>query len=591
MKQFTKFLFASCLGTFLALLGIGVVGFGLLGSAMKSATQKDGVKGNTILTITLNESIPERTNNQPVSFAELSIEENTGLIDMIRAIERAKEDDNIKGIYMTSSAPSLNFASLAAVRKALISFKESGKFIVAFGDYYSETGYYLSSVADEIFLNPIGGVEFNGLIAQVPFFKNMLDKVGVKYEVFYAGKFKSATEPYRLANMSDENRTQIREFINEIYQNYIRDLSESRGISVAELNNISNNMLVRNAEDALKYKLVDQTIYKDQVINDLKERLGLDEKEDISSIGLADYTQRTRPKNGYKKGGKNKIAVIYAEGTILDGSDQAGTIDGDVYSKLIRKIRRDKNVKAIVLRVNSGGGSALASEKIWREFTLAKEADIPIVVSMGDYAASGGYYIACMADSILAEANTLTGSIGVFSMFPNAQKLMNEKMGINFDTVKTGNFSLGVSPFVELSPQEKQIIQTSTEEFYDTFLKRVAVGRKMTKEDVNEVAQGRIWTGSRAKELGLVDKIGGLDDAIAIAKGMAGLDNYRLSEYPETKEPVQQLLEQFTGKKSVSHRAAIKKELGDLYPYYEYMSDLKKLQGVQARMPFDIEIK
>ena len=590
MKQFTKFLFASCLGTFLALLGIMVVGFGLIGNAMKSATKKDTVKGNTILTVKFNESVPERTNNQPVSFAEFDTDENTGLIDMLRAIERAKEDDNIKGIYLQTATPALNFASLAAVRKALISFKESGKFIVAYGDYYSETGYYLSSVADKVFLNPIGEVEFNGLIAQVPFFKNMLDKIGVKYEVFYAGKFKSATEPYRLANMSDENRTQIREFINEIYQNYIKDLSENRGISIAELNNISNNMLVRNADDAIKYKLVDETMYKDQVIDDLKERLGLDTKEDISSIGLADYTRRTRPKNAYKKG-KDKIALIYAEGTILDGSDEAGTIDGDIYSKLIRKIRRDKNVKAIVLRVNSGGGSALASEKIWRELTLAKEADIPIVVSMGDYAASGGYYIACMADKILAEENTLTGSIGVFSMFPNAQKLMNDKMGINFDTVKTGNYSLGISPFVELSPQEKQIMQTSTEEFYNTFLERVSVGRKMNKDSVNAVAQGRIWTGSKAKELGLVDEIGGLDEAIDIAKDMAGLDSYRLSEYPKSKEPIQQLIEQVTGKKAVSHKATIKKELGDLYPYYEYMSDLKKLQGIQARLPFEIEIK
>lgn len=590
MKQFTKFLFASCLGTFLALLGLMIVGFGILGSAMKSATKKDSVKGNTVLTIKFNESVPERTNNAPVSFAEFDTDENTGLIDMLRAIERAKEDDNIKGIYLQTATPALSFASLAAVRKALISFKESGKFVVAYGDYYSETGYYLSSVADKVFLNPIGEVEFNGLIAQVPFFKNMLDKIGVKYEVFYAGKFKSATEPYRLANMSEENRTQIREFINEIYQNYIKDLSESRNISVAELNNISNNMLVRNADDAIKYKLIDETMYKDQVIDDLKERLGLDKKEDIASIDLADYTQRTRPKNTYKKD-KDKIAVIYAEGTILDGSDETGTIDGDVYSKLIRKIRKDKNVKAIVLRVNSGGGSALASEKIWREFTLAKEADIPIVVSMGDYAASGGYYISCMADKILAEKNTLTGSIGVFSMFPNAQKLMNDKMGINFDTVKTGNYSLGISPFVELSPQEKQIMQTSTEAFYDTFLERVAVGRKMNKDAVNEVAQGRVWTGSKAKELGLVDEIGGLNEAIEIAKDMAGLDNYRLDEYPKAKEPIEQLIEQFTGKKAVSHKTAIKKELGDLYPYYEYMTDLRKLQGIQARLPFDIEIK
>jgi protease IV len=590
MKQFTKFLFASCLGTFLALIAIALFGVGLIGSAMKSLSKQESVKANTILTIKFDKNIPERTNNQPVSFSEFATEENTGLIDMINAIERAKEDDNIKGIFLETSQPALNLASIATVRKALIDFKESGKFIVAFGDYYTEMGYYLSSVADKIYLNPIGEVEFNGLIAQVPFFKNMLDKIGVKYEVFYAGKFKSATEPYRLANMSEENRTQIREFIHEIYGNYLKDISETRNIPIAELNKISNNMLVRNAKDAVKYKLVDGTMYKDQILDDLKERLGLDKKEDISSIDLEDYTRRTRPKDAFKKN-RDKIAVIYAEGTILDGSDEPGCVDGDAYSKMIRQIRQDKDVKAIVLRVNSPGGSALASEKIWRELSLAKEAGIPIVVSMGDYAASGGYYIACMADSILAEENTLTGSIGVFSMFPNAQGLMNDKLGINFDTVKTGNYSLGLSPFVELSEQEKAMMQTSTNEFYDTFLERVAVGRKMKKDAVNEVAQGRVWTGSKAKTIGLVDAIGGLEDAIAIAKNMAGLNGYKLSEYPKMKEPIEQLIDQYTGKKSVSHRTAIQKELGDLYPYYEYMADLKKLQGVQARMPFQIEIK
>lgn len=590
MKQFFKLFFTSCLGTIVGFLVLGLIGAGIIGAIANSAKSTDKVKANSLLTIKLGSPVPERTNNTAVSPMEFSTEETTGLIDMLRAIEGAKTDDNIKGIYIETPSTAMNFASLSALRRALLDFKTSGKFIVAFADYYSEGGYYLSSVADKVYVNPIGDVELNGLIAQVPFFKNMLDKIGVKYEVFYAGKFKSATEPYRLANMSEENRTQIREFINEIYQNYIKDLSETRGIAVAELNNISNNMLVRNADDAVKYKLVDATAYKDEVLDDLKERLGLNKKEDIEGISLPTYTQRTRKTDAFKKN-KDKIALVYAEGTILDNSDEVGVIDGDKYSKIIRKIRADKNVKAIVLRINSGGGSALASEKIWRELSLAREAGTPIVVSMGDYAASGGYYIACMADSILAEANTLTGSIGVFSMFPNAQQLMSDKLGINFDTVKTGNYSLGISPFVELSPAEKEIMQTSTNEFYDTFLKRVSVGRKMTKEAVNEVAQGRVWTGSKAKQIGLVDKIGSLDDAMAIAAKMAGLDGYRLSEYPEIKSPVEQLVEQFTGSTKSTKQALIKQELGEFYPLYEQMRTVREYQGIQARLPFELEIR
>jgi protease-4 len=588
MKQFFKFMFASCLGMALALGLLTLVGFGILGSAMSSSSSSDEIKANSILTIKLNGPVPEKTNNAAANPYAFETDDIVGLMDMIKGIERAKDDDDIKGIYIDTPIPSLNFASLAALRKAIEDFKESGKFVIAYADYYSESGYYLASVADKVYLNPVGQVDFNGFVAQIPFFKEMLDKIGVKYEIFYAGDFKSATEPYRLNKMSDNNRQQTREYINDVYRNYLTDLSASRKITVSELRKLADELLIQDAEDAVKYQLVDSLMYKDMLLANMSERLGLDPKKVIPTVSLEKYTTSTQPKVNYKA--KDKIAVIYAEGTIVGGSDKPGMVTGDGYSKMIRKIRKDKKVKAIVLRVNSPGGSGLASEKIWRELTLAKEQDIKIVVSMGDYAASGGYYIACMADTILAEKNTLTGSIGVFSMFPNAQKLMNDKLGVRFDTVKTNEYALGPNVAIELSQKEKDMMTAGTTNFYETFLKRVSDGRGMTRDEAHAVAQGRIWTGTRAKELGLVDAIGGLDDAMEIAANMAGLDKFRAVEYPKTKAPLEQLIQDFTGQKTSVKQAMLKEELGEMYPYYERVKTLQSLQGVQALMPYQMKL-
>ncbi len=589
MKQFFKFFFASCLGMLVTLFVIFLFIVGMVSQGINSSKSQDEIKANSILTLKLGAAIPERTNNAPADAMSFETDEKTGLIDMLKAIKYAKDDDDIKGIYIETSNPAMNFASLSAMRKALLDFKTSGKFIVSYADYYSEKGYYLASTADKISVNKIGGVEFNGFVAQVPYFKEMLDKIGVKYEIFYVGDFKSATEPYRLNEMSKENRQQLREYLDDVYGNYLADLSETRGIPVAELRRMSDEFLIRESEDAVKYKLIDEAGYKDMVLDDLKKRLGLEDKSKIKSISLAKYTQLTRGK--IKTKAKDRVAVIYAEGTILDGAETPGSIMGDHYSKMIRDIRKNKRTKAIVLRVNSPGGSVLASEKIRRELQLAKNADIPVVVSMGDYAASGGYYIACMADSILAEKNTLTGSIGVFSMFPHLKGLMNDKVGIRLDTVKTGEFSLGINPIVEMSPQERAIYQSGVDTFYREFLQHIATGRGMTVEEVHKVAQGRIWTGSRAKKLGLVDAIGGLDDAIEIAANMAGLDKYKTYEYPKTKDPIEQIIEQFTGKKAIAKQSLIKEELGAMYPYYQKIKDIQNLQGMQVRMPFDVIIE
>jgi protease-4 len=372
----------------------------------------------------------------------------------------------------------------------------------------------------------------------------------------------------------------------------LEDISKSRNIPVAKLRKLADNYALRNADDAVEYKFVDKTMYKDEIIAHLKEQIGLDADEDIPVMSLAAYAKANPKSRNLRE--KNKIAVIYAEGTIVDGEGENGQIGGDKYSKIIREIRQDKKVKAIVLRVNSGGGSGFASEKIWRELKLAQEQGIPIIVSMGDYAASGGYYIACLADSIFAEQNTITGSIGVFGTIPSVEGFMRDKIGITVDTVKTGRFSTGITPFYDVNDEEGQIIQESVEDFYYLFLGRVAKGRDMDTAAVHKIAQGRVWTGQKALEIGLIDAHGDLDRAIAAAANLADVEKYRVAEYPTIKEPLQQLIEEFTGKSkdktAKASRALIKEEMGDLYPYYEQIKEIRQMKGIQARMPFVIDV-
>ncbi|MFK8102181.1 MAG: signal peptide peptidase SppA [Saprospiraceae bacterium] len=587
MGQFIKFIFASCLGVLLA----SVVIFGIGGMAVSGLVSKAEkvkvVQPNTVLELNFDEAIPEKTNNLAIDPYSFSQDDKVGLHDMIQAIRYAKDDDNIKGIFLDVSSLNVGAATASALRAALVDFKESGKFITAYGIYLSQGAYYVASVADKIALNPVGGLAFQGLGVQIPFFKDALDRLGVKMQIFYAGDFKSATEPYRLNKMSENNRLQIKEYLDGLYQVILTDISNSRGISESELRNIADNLLVQSPEDALNLKMVDALAYRDEVYDDLRERLGFSEKEDIRTVGIWSYYKKAKAKLNFSI--KDKVAVVIAEGVIVNGEGELGEVGGQKYARLIRKLRKDDKIKAIVLRVNSPGGSATASDIIWRELLLAKEAGKPVVVSMGDYAASGGYYIAAMADTIYAQPNTITGSIGVFGMIPSMEEMLRDKVGVRFDAVKTGKFSTGISPFVDISEEEKTVIQKSVEDFYETFLKRVADGRGMTRDEAHKVAQGRVWTGTKAKSLGLVDALGDLDDAIQTAANLADLSTYRTTEYPKLKAPLELMIDRFSGKRKTS--LLLKEELGDMYFYLKQMEDIKKMSGVQARLPFEINVK
>ena len=592
MRQFIKFVFASCLGVIVAGVALFFILFTVIGGIASSATAGKSVKvePNSVLVMRLNQIVPERTNNLPMNPFEFEQNDVVGLHDMVKYIDHAKSDKNIKAIYMDLSQLQVGQATASTIRKALLDFKLSGKPIYAYGHYYSQGAYYMASVADSIYVSPMGSVEYVGFGVTLAFFKEMLDKLGVDMQIFYAGQFKSATEPFRLNKMSDQNRLQVREYLDGMYEIFRNDIATSRGLTTAELTDIANNYRIRTAEDALKYKLVDRVAYQDEVNLVMKSKLGLEKDDKLKTVSFGDYTKAvTLPAS---LGEKDKIAVVYAEGTINDGSTTPGEINGDNYVSILRKIRQDKSVKALVLRVNSGGGSALASERIWREIELIREKGIPVVATMGDVAASGGYFILAGADSIFAEPNTLTGSIGVFGILPSTQKLFNDKLGIYFDTVRTNTYATSFTPTYKLSPQEFAILQEGVETTYDRFLNIVAQGRKMTKEAVHEVAQGRVWTGVKAKELGLVDALGGLPAAIESAANLADLSSYRLVEYPKTKDPLTQFLDQIMNRDADNVKMAlIQSEMGEMYGFYKYIKEMKELKGAQMRLPFHMEFK
>jgi len=592
MRQFFKFVFASCLGVILAsfvVFGILAIIIGGIASTASSG-KPTKVQPNTVLVLNLKQPIPERTNNLPMNPFDFEKKDMIGLADMLKYIEHAKTDKNIKAIYLDVDAVMVGQASSRKIRQALIDFKESEKPIYAYAHNYSQGAYYLASVADSIFVNPVGTIDYRGFGATLVFFKEMLDKIGVEMQIFYAGQFKSATEPFRLNKMSDQNRLQVREYLDGMYEIFKSDIAASRNLTIEDLDAIANEMKVRNAEDAVTHGLADKVAYQDQVRASLLKRIGLEEEDDLKVVGLQNYaTSVSLVKNVSEK---NKIAVVYAEGGINDGSTTPGEINGDNYVTILRKIAKDKSVKAVVLRVNSGGGSVLASDRIHREIQRIKDKGIPIVTTMGDVAASGGYYIACNSDSIFAEPNTLTGSIGVFGILPSAQKLFNDKLGIYFDTVATNTYANSFNTVYNLSSKEFSILQEGVEETYDRFLRLVAEGRNMTKEQVHEVAQGRVWTGARALELGLVDRLGGLDEAIAAAASLAGLESYRTIEYPKVKDPLEQFLDQLMGrdKESVKSRI-IESEFGEYAGFYQYIKQMKSMKGPQAKVPFYLEVK
>jgi len=580
---------AVIVGLFVFSIVAMLIFFGIIGLVASSSEKEVTLEKNSILHLDLNgRTLVERTSDEDLvfgSFLDPFGGENTaGLVNLKKAIAEAKTNENVKGIYLNAGLFGAGQAGLLELREALIDFKTSGKFIVAYDEAYSEGGYFLASVADEIYLNPLGGMDFNGFSSEGIFLKGFFEKVGIKPEVFRVGEFKSAVEPFILDKMSPENRLQTQYFLDDINNHAIELIAKSRGIAQDSLVRINQQMLVRKPKDAVTYKLATALKYEDEVHSILKEKLGLKEDDQIETINATDLGGMAKSQNTTSS---NRIAVILAEGDIVDGNAE-GAISSEKFAKEIRKARKDENIKAIVLRVNSPGGSILASEVIWREMAEAKKVK-PVIVSMGEVAASGGYYIAAPADTIVAQPNTITGSIGIFGILFNVQELVNDKLGVTTDVVSTGELSDFGNMARPLTEVERTIIQSSVEDGYETFISRVAEGRGMHPDSVRKVASGRVWTGTQAKARGLVDVLGGLDTAIGIAaaKIKAGED-YRVVYYPEKKLWFEELMVSFSDQVQVR---ILQTQLGDQYPLYQKIQKLKNYQGVQVRMPQEIVIK
>ncbi|MEN8137157.1 MAG: signal peptide peptidase SppA [Bacteroidota bacterium] len=590
MKQFFKFTFATVLGVFLAWI---IFIFLLVGiaSLMSGGDDTKTIAENSVLELDLSPQIFDKVNDDPFAdFNPMKIdsEKPLELLCVLNNIEKAKDDPKIKGIAITSGIISAGSSHLTAIRNKLKEFKDSGKFIIAYSDIYTQKGYWLSSVADTVFLNPVGSLQFKGLAAEITFFKKFQDKYGVKFDVIRHGKYKSAVEPFIEDKMSEANRQQTSALIGSIWNTYLNDISESRGISIEKLNEFAD---MRDAElpiDAMTKRLIDRVSYENDFYNSINHAIGepLNSKPEL--VSLKDY-RKVKP-TVKKEFSRDKIAIIYAEGNIIYSQAEAFGSDKVVKPqqmvKAIRELKNDKKVKGVVLRVNSGGGSALTSDLIWHELELLKEIK-PYVVSFGNVAASGGYYIACGADKIYAQENTITGSIGVFGMLPNLEKAA-ENMGITSEVVSTNKQSFDFSLIKGASPEIKQLILRSIENTYKTFVTRVVNGRKMKFEDVDAIGQGRVWSGKDGIEIGLVDEIGGLEDAIAHVAEKAELENYRLVSYPKEEDKYKKLLESFS---SEAKLYLIKEELGD--DAYKLYSDYKSYinsEGIQARIPFNITI-
>ena len=587
MKSFFKYVLATITGVVVSAILLFFILLGVIGMMVNSLGKAEAdTPKNAVLLINLDHMITEKTEPNPFEGLDMpgyGSSRSIGLNDLLSRIQAAKTDKNIKGIYLNVQQVNTGFASMRAIREALEDFKSSDKFILAYGDIMSQKAYYLNSIADEVFLHPEGMLDFRGLATSVVFFKDALDKLGIDMQVLKVGTYKSAVEPFLLNSMSEASKEQVSSYLGSIYHHFLSDIAESTDLSIDQLQEIADGYQVQLPEDAKELGMVDDLLYKDQVIAKIRTDLGLSEKKEIPIVSVLDY----KKKADKGKAGGDRVAVLYAYGSIVDGEGMTGQIGGDALSREIRELREDDRVKALVMRVNSPGGSALASESIWREIELTKQVK-PVVVSMGDYAASGGYYIAAAADSIFADPTTLTGSIGVFGMIPNFQNMFNEKLGIHFDAVKTSRFAdMDVDMDRPLSEEEKSIIQKGVDRIYRVFTQRVAAGRKMEVSDVDSIGQGRVWTGAQAVELNLVDRVASLDQAITSAAKMANLKDYRVSEYPREKDP---FTEMFSTTKDQIKTWMLKEELGGYANYLLEMKRVVEQSGVQARIPYLIEI-
>ncbi len=588
MKDFFKFTLATITGIILTSIVMFVISIIVVFSMLSSTETETVVKKNSIMMLDLNGSLVERTSDN--IFKELFDKEDStyGLDDILASIKKAKENDDIKGIYIQATSLNANFASLQEIRDALNDFKKSGKFIVAYSDNYTQGMYYLSSIANKVLLNPKGAIEWRGLASQPLFLKGLLDKLGIEMQVFRVGTYKAAVERFSATEMSPANREQVTAYITSIWNEIITDVAASRKISVDSLNNYANRMLMfYPAEQTVKSGMADTLIYKNDVRDYLKQLVEIDKDDDLAVLGLDEMinVKKNTPKD--KSG--NIIAVYYAFGEIDGGSsstDEDGIISNEVIKDL-RELKEDKDVKAVVLRVNSPGGSAFGSEQIWEAVCQLKK-EKPVIVSMGDYAASGGYYISCAADTIVAEPTTLTGSIGIFGLIPNAKGL-TDKLGLSFDVVKTHKFADFGNIMRGMNTDEQTLLQMYINQGYDLFVSRCAEGRKMSKNEIEKIAEGRVWTGEAAKKIGLVDILGGIDKALEIAVKKAKVEGYTVVGYPDRKNVLQELLNSKPGNYIESRM--LKSQLGDYYNGFSMLKNLEKADFMQARVPFELNIK
>ena len=591
MKQFFKYVLATIVG-FIAISIIGFFFFFMIIAALVSSTEKQvAVQDNSMLVLNLDRQILDRAPNNP--FDDLDIPgfnqaKTIGLDDITKSLKKAVSDDRIKGIYLKLSMINGGMASVEEIRNALIAFKDScDKPVYAHADKYmlDQKAYYLATVADKIVIHPEVSVDFRGIGGEMMFYKNALKKIGVEMQIVRHGKFKAAVEPFMLDKMSDENREQQLTYMGSLWNHMLNGISEKRNLSIDQLNLLADEVQTFNkGKKAVESGLVDEVKYKDEVLADLREITGISGTKGVPIVGASDYADApVKGKN--KKFSRNKVAVIYASGEI--GMSLGGEfISGDELSKEIRKVRQDSSYKAIVLRINSPGGTVFDSETIWREVKLAAE-ERTLVVSFGDVAASGGYYLACAADKIVASPNTITGSIGIFGQIPNFGELLNDKLEITTDVVKTNKNSDLLTLTRPMTDYERNLLQATIEEGYDTFISHVAEGRGMTKEQVDEIGQGRVWSGENAKEIGLIDEFGGLQDAIDLAVEMEGLEDYRTVSLPTLPDPFEELFK--TGTDNIRAKF-IKNELGEKYRYYEYLKKASQMNGIYARMPYDISL-
>ena len=583
MRTFFKIFFASLLALFI----FSLICFFLLVGAISGITSKEKVKlaDKSVLVLDLGQHFNEQLQNDPLSELTNSEENAPGLYDVLRMIKHAKEDKHIAGVYITGNGNANGFASSNEIRLAIKDFKESKKFVVAYADVLTQGVYFVSAQADKLYVNPTGAVDWSGFNVGLAFLKGTLDKLEIQPQIFYAGKFKSATEPFRTDKMTPENKLQTSAWLGDLYNYFLIKTADERKIDTATLHALANNASIQTPQDALRYKLIDGLKYDDEIKDEIKKRLGIEKYDKLNFVSLSKYADAA----DYKESGKDKIAVIYAEGNIVDGNGDNDNIGDDKYRKIIRRARLDKSIRAIVLRINSGGGSALASENIWRELALAKK-DKPVVVSFGDVAASGGYYIAAGADSIFANPNTITGSIGVFALLPNMQNFFKNKLGVTFDGVKTAQYADAGAVYRPLTETEKKFFQNSVDRIYTQFKQRVAEGRKRDTAYIDSIAQGRVWSGDAALHIGLVDKIGNMQDAVNCAARMAKIKTYRLREYPETSSWLDRLLNKSSSINDASSK--IKEQVGEEnYRVFKELVRIKQICGsAQARLPFEFFI-